>query len=356
MNESDQEHKAEPSASQGSDLNARILVEVKDLKMHFPIQKGFFKRVVGHVRAVDGISFSIREGETLGLVGESGCGKTTAGRCILRAYEPTAGEVWFRQNGELVDILKLSRKAMGPVRRQMQIIFQDPYSSLNPRMTVMDIIAEPLTINGVAKGDDLKAQVRQLLEAVGLRAQHMNRYPYAFSGGQRQRIGIARALALRPKLVICDEPVSALDVSIQAQTLNLLEDLQKDFGLTYLFVAHDLSVVEHISDRVAVMYLGHLVELAKADELYCNPVHPYTEALLSAVPRTDPDAIKQRIILQGDVPSPANPSPGCKFHPRCRYTQEICTQEVPEWRELTADHWVACHRAAELKLVGIIYG
>jgi peptide/nickel transport system ATP-binding protein len=356
MNESLQNGKTEPSGAQEADLRKNVLVEVKDLKMHFPIQKGFFKRVVGHVRAVDGISFFIRKGETLGLVGESGCGKTTAARCIMRAYEPTAGEVWFRQNGEMANILKLSRREMGPVRRQMQIIFQDPYSSLNPRMTIMDIIAEPLTINGMGKGADLKAQVRELLEAVGLRAQHMNRYPYAFSGGQRQRIGIARALALRPKLVICDEPVSALDVSIQAQTLNLLEDLQKEFGLTYLFVAHDLSVVEHISDRVAVMYLGDLVELANADELYCNPVHPYTEALLSAVPRTDPDAIKQRIILQGDVPSPANPPSGCKFHPRCRYTQERCEREIPEWRELTDDHWVACHRAAELKLVGIIYG
>jgi len=355
MNETQKESKTEGAGDQGTDLRKNVLVEVKDLKMHFPIQKGFFKRVVGHCRAVDGISFSIREGETLGLVGESGCGKTTAARCILRAYEPTAGEVWFRQNGGLANILKLSRREMAPVRRQMQIIFQDPYSSLNPRMTIMDIIAEPLTINGMGKGADLKAQVRQLLEAVGLRAQHMNRYPYAFSGGQRQRIGIARALALRPKLVICDEPVSALDVSIQAQTLNLLEDLQKEFGLTYLFVAHDLSVVEHISDRVAVMYLGHLVELAKADELYCNPVHPYTEALLSAVPRTDPDAIKQCIVLQGDVPSPANPPPGCKFHPRCQYAQEICKQEIPAWRELTDDHWVACHRTDELELVGIVY-
>jgi peptide/nickel transport system ATP-binding protein len=333
----------------------KVLLEVRNLKMHFPIQKGFFRRVVGHVLAVDGVSFFIREGETLGLVGESGCGKTTAGRCILRAYEPTAGEVLFRANGEMVDILSLPRKELAPIRRQMQIIFQDPFSSLNPRMTVMDIISEPLVVNGLAHGADLKAQVRELLEAVGLRAQHMSRYPYAFSGGQRQRIGIARALALRPKLVVCDEPVSALDVSIQAQTLNLLEDLQKEFGLTYLFVAHDLSVVEHISDRVAVMYLGNLVELAKADELYCNPLHPYTEALLSAVPRTDPDAIKQRIILQGDVPSPANPPSGCKFHPRCRYAHEICTQEIPEWRELTADHWVACHRTNELDLMGIVY-
>jgi peptide/nickel transport system ATP-binding protein len=336
-------------------MAAKVLLEVRNLKMHFPIQQGFFRRVVGHVRAVDGVSFFIREGETLGLVGESGCGKTTTGRCILRAYQPTAGQVLFRSNGEMQDILRLPKKEMGPVRRQMQIIFQDPFSSLNPRMTVMDIVSEPLVVNGLARGTDLKAQVRELLEAVGLRAQHMSRYPYAFSGGQRQRIGIARALALRPKLVVCDEPVSALDVSIQAQTLNLLEDLQEEFGLTYLFVAHDLSVVEHISDRVAVMYLGDLVELARADELYCNPLHPYTEALLSAVPRTDPDAIKQHIVLQGDVPSPANPPPGCKFHPRCRYQQEICQQEVPEWRELGDDHWVACHRAAELNLVGIVY-
>jgi peptide/nickel transport system ATP-binding protein len=336
-------------------MAAKVLLEVRNLKMHFPIQQGFFRRVVGHVRAVDGVSFFIREGETLGLVGESGCGKTTTGRCIMRAYEPTAGEVLFRSNGELQNILRLPKKEMGPVRRQMQIIFQDPFSSLNPRMTVMDIISEPLVVNGLARGADLKAQVRDLLEAVGLRAQHMSRYPYAFSGGQRQRIGIARALALRPKLVVCDEPVSALDVSIQAQTLNLLEDLQEEFGLTYLFVAHDLSVVEHISDRVAVMYLGNIVELARADELYCNPLHPYTEALLSAVPRTDPDAIKQHIVLQGDVPSPANPPPGCKFHPRCRYRQEVCQQEVPEWRELSDDHWVACHRATELHLVGIIY-
>jgi peptide/nickel transport system ATP-binding protein len=333
----------------------KVLLEVRNLKMHFPIQQGFFRRVVGYVRAVDGVSFFIREGETLGLVGESGCGKTTTGRCILRAYEPTAGQVLFRSNGEMQDVLRLPKKEMGPVRRQMQVIFQDPFSSLNPRMTVMDIVSEPLVVNGLARGSELKAQVRELLEAVGLRAQHMGRYPYAFSGGQRQRIGIARALALRPKLVICDEPVSALDVSIQAQTLNLLEDLQEEFGLTYLFVAHDLSVVEHISDRVAVMYLGNIVELARADELYCNPLHPYTEALLSAVPRTDPDAIKQHIVLQGDVPSPADPPPGCKFHPRCRYADEVCRQEIPEWLEFSDDHWVACHRTAELKLAGIIY-
>jgi oligopeptide/dipeptide ABC transporter ATP-binding protein len=329
------------------------LLEVRGLKKHFPIQRGVLRRVVGHVRAVDGVDFFIREGETLGLVGESGCGKTTIARCILRAYEPTAGEVWFRRDAELVNIAGVSPKEMKPLRRDMQIIFQDPFSSLNPRMTVMDIISEPLVIHGIAEGAQLKSMVRELLEAVGLRAQHMNRYPYAFSGGQRQRIGIARALALRPKLIVCDEPVSALDVSIQAQVLNLLEDLQKEFGLTYLFIAHDLSVVEHISDRVAVMYLGKIVELAGADALYARPLHPYTEALLSAVPRTDPDRISTRIILAGDVPSPANPPSGCKFHPRCRYAQPRCSEEEPALRENTADHYVACHLADELELVGL---
>jgi peptide/nickel transport system ATP-binding protein len=337
------------------EIQQATLLEVKNLKMHFPIQQGFLRKVVGHVRAVDGISFFIREGETLGLVGESGCGKTTAGRCILRAIEPTTGEVLFRKNGEMVDILKLPNKELKELRRQMQIIFQDPFSSLNPRMTVMDIVSEPLVVNGVVKGDELKSQVRQLLEAVGLRAQHMNRYPYAFSGGQRQRIGIARALALRPKLIVCDEPVSALDVSIQAQTLNLLEDLQKDFGLTYLFIAHDLSVVEHISDRVAVMYLGNIVELAASDELYENPRHPYTEALLSSVPTTDPEHKSKRIVLEGDVPSPANPPSGCKFHPRCRYAKDICSQQKPEWQEISPDHWAACHLTDELQLHGIKY-
>jgi len=326
-----------------------ILLEVRNLKKYFPIQQGFFRRVVGHVRAVDGVSFFIRQGETLGLVGESGCGKTTTGRCILRAYEPTAGEVLFRKDGEMVNVFQVPKEEMKALRREMQIIFQDPFSSLNPRMSVMDVIGEPLAIHGIARGDELKSLVRELLEAVGLRAQHMNRYPYAFSGGQRQRIGIARALALRPRLIVC----SALDVSIQAQVLNLLEDLQQEFGLTYLFIAHDLSVVEHISDRVVVMYLGTVVELATAEELYANPTHPYTEALLSAVPRTDPDHVSQRIILPGDVPSPADPPPGCKFHPRCRYAQEICRVEVPHWREINDDHWAACHRADELELGGI---
>jgi peptide/nickel transport system ATP-binding protein len=345
----------EASRTEQESSKQPILLDVRDLKKYFPIQHGLFRRVAGHVRAVDGVSFFIREGETLGLVGESGCGKTTTGRVILRDLEPTAGAVHFRRDGEMVDVSQVPKDEMKAFRREMQIIFQDPFSSLNPRMTVLDIVGEPLLIHGIAKGSELRSQVRHLLEAVGLRAQHMSRYPYAFSGGQRQRIGIARALALRPKLMVCDEPVSALDVSIQAQVLNLLGALQRDFGLTYLFIAHDLSVVEHISDRVAVMYLGNLVELAHAEELYANPLHPYTEALLSAVPRTDPDYVSERIVLPGDVPSPADPPHGCKFHPRCNYAREACSQETPAWRELSEDHWVACHLAEELDLQGIEY-
>jgi peptide/nickel transport system ATP-binding protein len=333
-----------------------VLLEVKNLKKYFPIQKGVFRRVVGHVRAVDGISFFIRQGETLGLVGESGCGKTTTGRLVLRAMEPTEGQISYRYQDEMVDLTQVKRQQMKPYRREMQIIFQDPYSSLNPRMTVMDIIAEPLKIHGVSSGDELKTRVRELLELVGMRVQHMNRYPYAFSGGQRQRIGIARALALNPKFIVCDEPVSALDVSIQAQVVNLLRDLQKDFGFTYLFISHDLSVVEHISDRVAVMYLGDIVELAPAEELYANPRHPYTEALLSAVPSADPDLMMKRILLPGDVPSPINPPKGCKFHPRCRYAKDICSQQVPAWTEVSHDHWSACHRSGEIKLTGMVAG
>ncbi len=329
------------------------ILQVQNLKKYFPIQRGLFKRVVGQVQAVEDVSFFIREGETLGLVGESGCGKTTVGRLILRAIEPTAGQVFYRRDGKLVNLTQVPRNKMKPFRREMQIIFQDPFSSLNPRMTVMDIVSEPLRIHNVAKGDELKVRVRELLECVGMKVQHMNRYPYAFSGGQRQRIGVARALALNPKFIVCDEPVSALDVSIQAQVLNLLHDLQKSLGLTYLFISHDLSVVEHIRDRVAVMYLGSMVELSPSEELYARPRHPYTEALLSAVPSSDPDQRIKRIILPGDVPSPSNPPSGCKFHPRCRYVQESCQVQAPEWRELSPNHWVACNLADKLKLAGI---
>ena len=334
------------------------LVAIRDLKMYFPIKRGMLRRTVGYVRAVDGVSVTIRRGETLGLVGESGCGKTTFGRCVVRAYEPTEGTILYHPNADApasaaIDFARLSQRALRAYRHEVQMIFQDPYSSLNPRMTVLDIVAEPLVIHTKLRGSALKAEVGDLLRRVGLRPEHMNRYPNAFSGGQRQRIGIARALALRPKLIVCDEPVSALDVSVQAQVVNLLQDLQGSFGLTYLFIAHDLSVVQHISDRVAVMYLGRVVELAPSKTLYRNPLHPYTEALLSAVPSTNPDISRERIILTGDVPNPANPPPGCHFHPRCRYAQDICKQQVPPWRESGDGHGVACHFAEELDLVGV---
>ncbi len=329
------------------------LLDVRDLKKHFPIQRGLLKRTVGHVKAVDGVSFHIDEGETLGLVGESGCGKTTTGRLVLRAMQPTHGEVLLRQNGGMVDLTKLSRRELKPIRKDVQIIFQDPFSSLSPRMSVLDIVSEPLLIHGVKDASERRARVRELLELVGLRVQHMSRYPHAFSGGQRQRIGIARALALRPKLVVCDEPVSALDVSIQAQVLNLLKDLQAQFGLSYLFIAHDLGVVEHISDRVAVMYLGRIVEMAPTSQLFGTPKHPYTEALLSAVPAAAPGQKRERIVLQGDVPNPANPPSGCAFHTRCRYAQEVCTTTTPPLREVQSGHVAACHFADTLALVGV---
>ncbi len=321
-------------------LENNVLLKVKNLKKYFPVRGGILSKIIGYVQAVDEISFDIKEGETLGLVGESGCGKTTAGRTITRLLEPTAGEVDF----EGKDIFKLSKEELRKSRRNIQIIFQDPFGSLNPRMTVGDIVGESLTIHKIVKNKKEKEErVKDLLETVGLNAGHIRRYPHEFSGGQRQRIGIARALALNPKLVICDEAVSALDVSIQAQVINLLEDLQEKFKLTYLFIAHDLSVVKHISDRVAVMYLGKIVELTSTYELYNNPQHPYTEALLSAVPIPDPTLKRQRIVLEGDVPSPFNPPKGCRFHPRCKYAIPICSQEEPELIDINGGHYVACH-------------
>jgi peptide/nickel transport system ATP-binding protein len=328
-----------------------VLLQVRDLKMHFPVYaRGVFRRrVTNYVRAVDGVDFFIRRGEVLGLVGESGCGKTTTGRVILRAYEPTAGEIIFQDKdaGE-VNLAQLSRDEMRPIWQNIQLIFQDPYSSLNPRMTLEQIVGEPLRNYGVVRGSDLRDRVAELLRLVGLRPEYMSRYPHAFSGGQRQRIGVARALALNPQLIICDEPVSALDVSVQAQVLNLLQDLQKQFELTYLFISHDLSVIRHLCHRIAVMYVGKIVEIAGTEELFTDIQHPYTAALLSSAPTPDPRAKRSRVPLEGDVPDPAHPPTGCYFHPRCRFATDLCSQEQPTLRAIKPDHWVSCHHAETL--------
>jgi peptide/nickel transport system ATP-binding protein len=331
----------------------QILLDVKGLQKFFPIRRGVLQKVVGHVRAVDNVTFYINKGETLSLVGESGCGKTTTSRCILRAIDPTAGQILFRTNDTLIDVASLPEEKVQPLRRFMQMIFQDPFSSLNPRMTLLDIVGEPLLVNGMADRRERQERVAELLQLVGLRPEYMRRFPHAFSGGQRQRIGIARALALNPQLVVADEPVSALDVSVQAQILNLMLRLQKQLGLTYLFVAHDLSVVKHISERVAVMYVGRIVEMATTEEIFESPRHPYTEALLSSVPKPDPRLRAQRIVLEGEVADPANPPSGCSFHPRCRYATEVCRREMPVQEAIEPGHYVACHRARELSLRGI---
>ena len=335
--------------------NSEALLELKNLKMHFPITRGILRKVVGRVKAVDGADFTVKTGETLALVGESGCGKTTLGRCIIRIYDPTGGSInYLGEDGRMVDLAKVDGKALKPYRRAIRMIFQDPYSSLNPRRTVLQIVGESLVRNNIASGKELEDRVAELLRRVGLRPEYILRYPHAFSGGERQRIGIARALALNPRLIIADEAVSALDVSVQAQILNLLRDLQAEFDLTYLFVAHDLSVVEHISDRVAVMYVGKLVELGTRSQTFTEPKHPYTEALMSAVPKPDPRLRDSgaRIRLEGEVADPANPPTGCYFHPRCRYVQDRCKIEEPALRDLGQGHQAACHYAEQLHLKG----
>ncbi len=334
--------------------NGQKLLEVNNLKKYFPIRKGFLRKTVGYVRAVDDVSFYVNEGETLGLVGESGCGKTTTARCILRAIDPTAGQIRFHtQDKRLVDIAALSSAEIRPLRREMQMIFQDPFASLNPRMTLLDIVGEPLLVNGVSNRRERTERVAEILRLVGLRPEYMRRYPHAFSGGQRQRIVIARALALHPRLVVADEPVSALDVSVQAQVLNLLLELQQQLHLTYLFVAHDLSVVKHISDRVAVMYVGKIAEMAPTEEIFNAPRHPYTAALLSAVPVADPRVRSRMTPLKGEVPSPANPPSGCYFHPRCPHVIDRCRTDPPPLEEITPQHYTSCHRARELHLAGL---
>jgi oligopeptide/dipeptide ABC transporter ATP-binding protein len=333
------------------------LISVKGLKKHFPINKGWLQRVVGHVKAVDDVSFDIRRGETFGLVGESGSGKSTVARLILRAYTLTAGEILFRQpDGSSLDISQLKEAELRPIREQMQMIFQDPYSSLNPRMTLLDLIGEPLVIHGRGNQGEIRDRVQELLTLVGLRPEYVSRYPHAFSGGQRQRIGIARALALNPSFIAADEAVSALDVSVAAQNINLLQDLQEKFGLTYLFITHDLSMVEHISNRIGVMYVGRLVEIAPTEALFAKPLHPYTEALLSAVPEPDPRArhARKRVALKGEIADPANAPSGCAFHPRCAYATDRCKAEVPELRDMGQGRKVRCHHADGLSLTGVV--
>ena len=329
------------------------LLEVEGLRKYFPIRRGLLQKTVGYVKAVDDVTFFLNRGETLSLVGESGCGKTTTARCILRAIKPTAGRVVLRDGDEVLDVATITKDRLRSLRRQMQMIFQDPFSSLNPRMTLLDIVGEPLLVHGVGNAQERTDRVVELLRLVGLRPEYMRRYPHAFSGGQRQRIGIARALALNPRLIVADEPVSALDVSVQAQILNLLLELQEQLGLTLLFVAHDLSVVKHISERVAVMYVGRIVETAPTEALFSSPRHPYTEALLSSVPKPDPRLRSERIVLAGEVADPANTPPGCHFHPRCKYAQAICKEKAPVQEEVAPNHFVSCHRARELTLRGV---
>ncbi len=337
------------------DSSIEPLLEVRNLHMQFPIRRGAFRRTVGVVKAVNDVSFHIRPGETLSLVGESGCGKTTTGRCIVRVYEPTSGQILYKaEEQERIDLAELDNRDLRPFRREIRMIFQDPFSSLNPRLSILQVVGESLKVNRVASGSELEGRVASLLKRVGLRPEYIRRYPHAFSGGERQRIGIARALALNPRLIVADEAVSALDVSVQAQILNLLQDLQEELNLTYLFIAHDLSVVEHISHRVAVMYVGKIVELAATEDLFTNPLHPYTEALLSAVPKPDPRLRNKgvRIRLEGEVADPSNPPSGCYFHPRCPYAEERCRHEEPAVRKIEGDRWVACHFAEELDLRG----
>jgi peptide/nickel transport system ATP-binding protein len=333
----------------------RVILDAKGVKKYFPITSSFLKRHVGDVYAVDDVDVYVREGETIGIVGESGCGKTTLGRTLLRAVRPTAGVCNFTdRNGTTLDVFQLSSKQLRETRRDMQMIFQDPYASLNPRMIIKDIIGEPLKYNVKMTKGEITERVKELLDLVGLNPRHLERYPHAFSGGQRQRVGIARALATTPRFIVCDEAVSALDVSVQAQVINLLQKLQERMNLSYMFISHDLSVIQHISDRVGVMYVGKMVELATSDALFRKPLHPYTEALLSAKPIADPRIKRQKILLEGETPNPANPPSGCYFHPRCQYTQERCKAERPAYRELEPGHFVACHRAEELALSGVL--